>query len=60
MNEFYRWVVVVTLLIFLNLMTWMGILYIDKKLKQSDAIVQRAEKVDKKSKPKIEPESEKE
>ena len=60
MSEFKFWVVIVSLLIFLNFMTWMGILYLDKKLKRTEVILLRAEQVDKKSRPKIEPEPEKE
>ena len=50
MSEFRFWVVIVTLLIFLNFVTWMGILYLDKKLKRTEVILLRAEQVDKEKK----------
>jgi hypothetical protein len=50
MTEFRFWVVIVTLLIFLNFVTWMGILYLDKKLKRTEVILLRAEQVDKEKK----------
>ena len=60
MSEFRFWVVIVSLLIFLHFVTWMGILYMDKRLKHTEAIVYRAEQVDKKSKQKLEPKPEEE
>jgi hypothetical protein len=50
MKEFYWWVAIVTLLIFLNFATWMGLVYMDKKLKQTEAICLRAEEKEKKQK----------
>ena len=56
MNEFRFWIIIVTLLIFLNFVTWMGILYLDKKLKRTEIILQRAEQVEKKNaKPRLDP-----
>lgn len=55
MKEFHWWIAIVTLLLFLNLMTWMGLLYMDKRLKRTEVICLRAEHVDKKSRLKIEP-----
>lgn len=50
MSEFRFWVVIVTLLIFLNFVTWMGLLYMDKRLKRTEVICLRAEQVDKEKK----------
>ena len=49
MKEFYWWVAVVTLLLFLNFATWLGLAYMDKRLKKADAIVLRLEEKEKKS-----------
>lgn len=50
MKEFLFWVTIVTLLLFLNLLTWMGLLYMDKRLKRTEVICLRAEHVDKEKK----------
>lgn len=50
MKEFHWWVAIVTLLLFLNLLTWMGLLYMDKRLKRTEVICLRAEHVDKEKK----------
>ncbi len=50
MKEFYWWVAIVTLLIFLNFATWMGLVYMEKKLKQPEAICLWAEEKEKKQK----------
>ena len=56
MKEFRYWVIIVSLLIFLNFVTWMGLVYIDRKIKKSEVILQRAEQVEKKNaKPRIDP-----
>ena len=56
MNEFRFWIIIVTLLIFLNFVAWMGILYMDKKLKRTEIILLRAEQAEKKNaKPRIDP-----
>ena len=56
MTEFRFWVIIVSLLIFLNFVTWMGLVYIDRKIKKSEVILQRAEQVEKKNaKPRIDP-----
>ena len=47
MNEFRFWIIIVTLLIFLNFVAWMGILYMDKKLKRTEIILLRAEQLEK-------------
>ena len=47
MNEFRFWIIIVTLLIFLNFVAWMGILYMDKKLKRTEVILLRAEQLEK-------------
>lgn len=58
MTEFKFWVIIVTLLIFLLFMMSLGLVYLDKKIKKAEAILIRAEQVDKKSKQKTEPEKE--
>lgn len=50
MKEFWFWVAIVTLLIFLNFATWMGLLHMDKKLAKTEALCVRVE--DKEKKPK--------
>ena len=47
MSEFRFWIIIVTLLIFLNFVAWMGILYMDKKLKRTEIILLRAEQLEK-------------
>ena len=49
MKEFYWWVAVVTLLIFLNFVTWMGLVYMDKKLTKTEALCVRFEEKEKKN-----------
>ena len=60
MKEFWLWVVIVSLIICLLFVTTLGLAYNHKQLKKVEVILQRAEQLDKKSKPKIEPEPEKE
>lgn len=50
MKEFYWWVAIVTLLLFINLLTWVGLVYQDKQIKKTEAICLRAEERDKKQK----------
>ncbi len=49
MKEFYWWVAIVTLLLFINLMTWVGIVYQDKNLKRTEALCLRVEDKEKKN-----------
>jgi hypothetical protein len=49
MKEFYWWVAIVTLLIFLNFVTWMGLVYMDKKLTKTEALCVRFEEKEKKN-----------
>jgi hypothetical protein len=49
MKEFYWWVAIVTLLIFLNFATWMGLVYMDKKLAKTEALCIRFEEKEKKN-----------
>ena len=49
MKEFYWWVAIVTLLIFLNFATWMGLVYMDKKLTKTEALCLRVEEKEKKN-----------
>lgn len=56
MKEFWFWVAIVTMLIFLNFATWLGLLHMDKKLKKTEAICVRIEDKEKKrEKPRIDP-----
>lgn len=56
MKEFWLWVIVVSLIVCLLFATTLGLVYNHKQIKKAEAILQRAEQADKKSKPKIEPE----
>lgn len=49
MKEFWFWVAIVTLLIFLNFATWLGIAHMDKKLKKTEALCIRFEEKGKKN-----------
>ena len=49
MKEFWFWVAIVTLLIFLNFATWMGLVYMDKKLTKTEALCVRFEEKEKKN-----------
>jgi hypothetical protein len=49
MKEFYWWVAIVTLLLFINLMTWVGLAYMDKKLTKTEALCIRVEEKEKKN-----------
>lgn len=49
MKEFYWWVIIVTLLLFINLTTWVGLVYQDKKLKRTEALCLRVEEKEKKN-----------
>lgn len=49
MKEFYWWVIIVTLLLFINLTTWVGLAYQDKKLKRTEALCLRIEEKEKKN-----------
>ena len=49
MKEFYWWVAIVTLLIFLNFATWMGLVYMSKELKRTEALCVRFEEKEKKN-----------
>ena len=56
MKEFWLWVIVVTLLIFLLFVTSLGLVYNHKQIKRTEAILQRAEQVEKKNaKPRLDP-----
>jgi hypothetical protein len=49
MKEFYFWVAIVTLLIFINFSTWMGLAYMNKELKKTEALCLRVEDKEKKN-----------
>ena len=56
MKEFWFWVAIVTLLIFLLFVSLLGILYINKQVKKAEVILLRAEQVEKKNaKPRVDP-----
>ena len=56
MKEFWLWVTIVTLLIFLLFVTSIGLLYTHKQIKRTEAILQRAEQLEKKNaKPRLDP-----
>ena len=56
MKEFWLWVTIVTLLIFLLFVTSLGLLYTHKQIKRTEAILQRAEQLEKKNaKPRLDP-----
>ena len=60
MKEFWLWIIVVSLILSLLFVTVLGLVYNHKMLKKTEVILQRAEQLDKKSKPKIEPKPEEE
>ena len=49
MKEFLFWVTIVTLIIFIMFALFLGILYVDKQIKKTEALVIRIEEKDKKS-----------
>lgn len=56
MTEFKLWVIIVTLLIFLLFMMSLGLVYLDRKIKKTEAMLIRAEQVEKKNaKPRLDP-----
>lgn len=56
MKEFWYWVTIVTLLIFLLFVISIGVLYVDKQIKKAQAIVLRLEEKEKRNaKPRIDP-----
>ena len=60
MKEFYWWVLIVTLLIAILAFSLVAMLHIDKQLRETKVILQRAEQLEKKNKQKLEPKPEKE
>ena len=56
MKEFWLWVTVVTLILFMLFLTTLGLVYNHKQIKKAEAILQRAEQAEKKNaKPRIDP-----
>lgn len=56
MKEFWYWVAIVTLLIFLLFVTTLGLVYVDKKIKRAEALLIRLEEKEKKNaKPRVDP-----
>ena len=60
MKEFWFWVMIVTLLIAILAFSLVAMLHIDKQLRETKVILQRAEQLEKKNKQKLEPKPEKE
>ena len=58
MKEFWLWVAIVTLILALLCATLVAVFHVDKQLRKTEAILQRAEQLDKKSKNKLEPKPE--
>jgi len=59
MKEFYWWVLIVTFLLALLGFSIASALYADKQVRKAEAILLRAEQLEKKSKAKLEPKPEK-
>ena len=55
MKEFYWWVLIVTFLIALLGFSIASSLYADKQVRKAEVILQRAEQLEKKRNPKLEP-----
>ena len=55
MKEFWLWIIIVSLILTLLFVTVLGLAYNHKLIKKTEVILQRAEQLDKKSRPKIEP-----
>jgi flagellar basal body-associated protein FliL len=60
MKEFYWWVLIVTCLIALLGFSIASALFSYQQVRKAEAILQRAEQLEKKQKPKLEPKPEKE
>ena len=60
MKEFWLWVAIVTLILALLCATIVAVFHVDKQLRKTEAILQRVEQLDKKSKQKLEPKPEEE
>ena len=56
MKEFWLWIIVVSLILALLFVTTLGLVYNHKLIKKTEAILQRAEQVEKKNaKPRLDP-----
>ena len=56
MKEFWLWIIIVSLIICLLFVISLGLVYNSKQIKKVEAILQRAEQVEKKNaKPRIDP-----
>ena len=56
MKEFWLWIIIVSLIICLLFVISLGLMYNSKQIKKVEAILQRAEQVEKKNaKPRIDP-----
>jgi len=57
MKEFLLWVIIVTLMIFIMFALFLSVLYVDKQVKKTEAMLIRLEEKEKKNaKPRIDPE----
>jgi hypothetical protein len=58
MKEFWLWVVIVTLLLFLAMLLSFGLVHNHKQIQKADALLQRLEEKERKNaKPRIDPKS---
>lgn len=55
MKEFYWWVLIVTFILVLLGFAITSAIYADQRVRKAEIILQRAEQLEKKSKPKLEP-----
>lgn len=56
MKEFWFWVAIVTLMIFLLFVTTLGLVYVDKKIKRAEVLLLRLEEKEKRNaKPRVDP-----
>lgn len=60
MKEFWFWVLIVTLILFGLMLMSFGLAYTNNQIKKADAILLRAEKLEKEKRAKLEPKPEKE
>ena len=57
MKEFLLWVIIVTLMIFIMFALFLSVLYVDKQVKKTEAMLIRLEEKEKKNaKPRVDPE----
>ena len=49
MREFWLWVIVVTLLLFLMFLLFIGILHLEKRMNKADQLIEKAQKLNEKA-----------